>query len=110
MMDMHEKREKLQEYLREPGCTPIMCAYDVLSAKLIENAGFPIVYTGSFITGASQFGMADVGLVQLKDLLPLAREIAKEVDLPIIADVDNGWYHAGNIWRMMVSVHQICKP
>ena len=58
MMDMHEKREKLQEYLREPGCTPIMCAYDVLSAKLIENAGFPIVYTGSFITGASQFGMA----------------------------------------------------
>ena len=48
MMDMHEKREKLQEYLREPGCTPIMCAYDVLSAKLIENAGFPIVYTGSF--------------------------------------------------------------
>ena len=43
MMDMHEKREKLQEYLREPGCTPIMCAYDVLSAKLIENAGFPIV-------------------------------------------------------------------
>ena len=101
MMDMHEKREKLQEYLREPGCTPIMCAYDVLSAKLIENAGFPIVYTGSFITGASQFGMADVGLVQLKDLLPLAREIAKEVDLPIIADVDNGWYHAGNIWRMI---------
>ena len=101
MMDMHEKREKLQEYLREPGCTPIMCAYDVLSAKLIENAGFPIVYTGSFITGASQFGMADVGLVQLKDLLPLAREIAKEVDLPIIADVDNGWYHSGNIWRMI---------
>lgn len=69
MMDMHEKREKLQEYLREPGCTPIMCAYDVLSAKLIENAGFPIVYTGSFITGASQFGMADVGLVQLNDSL-----------------------------------------
>ena len=101
MMDMHEKREKLQEYLREPGCTPIMCAYDVLSAKLIENAGFPIVYTGSFITGASQFGMADVGLVQLKDLLPLAREIAKEVDLPIIADVDNGWDHSGNIWRMI---------
>ena len=101
MMDMHEKRVKLQEYLRAPGCTPIMCAYDVLSAKLIERAGFPIVYTGSFITGASQLGMADVGLVQLKDLLPLAREIAKEIDLPIIADVDNGWYHAGNIWRMI---------
>ena len=38
MMDMHEKREKLQEYLREPGCTPIMCAYDVLSAKLMQDS------------------------------------------------------------------------
>lgn len=100
-MDMYEKRVRLQQLLREPGCTPVMGAYDVLSAKLIEAAGFPVVYTGSFITGASQFGLADVGLVGLKDLLPLAYEIAKEVDLPIICDVDNGWYHAGNIWRMV---------
>ena len=81
----------------------MMGAYDVLSAKLIEQAGFPIVYTGSFITGASQYFLADVGLVQLKDLLPLAYEIAKEVDLPIVCDVDNGWFHSGNIWR---TVHE----
>lgn len=100
-MNAHEKRVKLHELMNEPGCTPIMCAYDVLSAMLIERAGFPIVYTGSFITGASAYGVADVGLVQMKDLLPLAYEIAKEIDLPIICDVDNGWYHAGNIWRMV---------
>jgi 2-methylisocitrate lyase-like PEP mutase family enzyme len=98
-MDMYEKRVRLRQLMNEPGCTPIMCAYDVLSAKLIESIGFPIVYTGSFITGASEYFLPDVGLVQLKDLLPLAYEIAKEVDLPIICDVDNGWYHAGNIWR-----------
>lgn len=100
-MNAHEKRVRLHELMNEPGCTPIMCAYDVLSAMLIERAGFPIVYTGSFITGASAYGVADVGLVQMKDLLPLAYEIAKEIDLPIICDVDNGWYHAGNIWRMI---------
>lgn len=100
-MDMYEKRVRLRELMKEPGATPVMGAYDVLSAKLIESAGFPVIYTGSFITGASQYFLADVGLVQLKDLLPLAYEIAKEVDLPIICDVDNGWYHSGNIWRMV---------
>ena len=102
-MNMYEKRVRLQELLKSPECVPVVGAYDVLSAKLIENTGFPVVYTGSFITGASQFFLADVGLVQLKDLLPLAYEIAKEVDLPLICDVDNGWFHSGNIWR---TVHE----
>lgn len=102
-MNMYEKRVRLKELIAAPECVPVMGAYDVLSAKLIENTGFPIVYTGSFITGASQFFLADVGLVQLKDLLPLAYEIAKEVDLPLICDVDNGWFHSGNIWR---TVHE----
>lgn len=100
-MNMHEKRIRLKELLHAPGCTPVMGAYDVLSAKLVEAAGFPVVYTGSLITAASQYFLADVGLVQIKDLLPLAYEISKEVDLPLIADVDTGWYHAGNIWRMV---------
>ena len=102
-MDMYEKRIRLRELMAKPECVPVMGAYDVLSAKLIEATGFPIVYTGSFITGASQYFLADVGLVQLKDLLPLAYEIAKEVDLPLICDVDNGWFHSGNIWR---TVHE----
>ena len=102
-MDMYEKRLRLKELMAEPECTPIVGAYDVLSAKIVEAAGFPVIYTGSLITGASQYFLADVGLVQLKDLLPLAYEIAKEVDLPIICDVDNAWYHAGNIWR---TVHE----
>jgi methylisocitrate lyase len=102
-MNMYEKRIQLKKLMAEPECTPVMCAYDVLSAKLIESIGFPIVYTGSFITGASQYFLPDVGLVGLKDLLPLAYEIAKETDIPIICDVDNGWYHAGNIWR---TVHE----
>lgn len=102
-MNMYEKRIRLRELMAEKECTPLMGAYDVLSAKIIERTGFPVVYTGSFITGASQGFLADVGLVQLKDLLPLAYEIAKETNIPIVCDVDNGWYHAGNIWR---TVHE----
>lgn len=102
-MNMYEKRIRLHELMNEPECTPLMGAHDVLSAKMIESMGFPVVYTGSFITGAAQFGLADVGLVTLNDLLGLAREIAKETTIPLVCDCDTGWYHAANIWR---TVHE----
>ena len=102
-MNMYEKRIKLRELLNAKDCTPLMGAYDVLSAKIIEQTGFPVVYTGSFVTGASRGALPDVGLVQLHDLLELAREIAKETNIPIVCDADTGWYHAANIWR---TVHE----
>lgn len=102
-MNMYEKRIRLKELLAEKECTPLMGAYDVLSAKLVEQTGFPVVYTGSLVTGASAFGIPDVGLVTMNDLLGLAREIAKETNIPIVCDCDSGWYHAANIWR---TVHE----
>jgi 2-methylisocitrate lyase-like PEP mutase family enzyme len=102
-MNMFEKRVRLRELLLAPECIPLMGAYDLLSAKIIEHTGFPVLYTGSLVTGASAFGLPDVGLVQLHDLLGLAREIAKETDLPLVCDADTGWYHAANIWR---TVHE----
>lgn len=100
-MDMHEKRIRLRELMNEAACTPLMGAYDLLSARIVERTGFPVLYTGSFVTGASRLGLPDVGLVQLHDLLGLAREIAKETDLPVVCDADTGWYHAANIWRVV---------
>jgi 2-methylisocitrate lyase-like PEP mutase family enzyme len=102
-MDMYEKRVRLRELLAAPECVPLMGVYDLLSAKIVERTGFPVLYTGSLVTGASGFGLPDVGLVQLHDLLGLAREIAKETDIPIVCDADTGWYHAANIWR---TVHE----
>ncbi|WP_347557672.1 isocitrate lyase/PEP mutase family protein [Robbsia sp. KACC 23696] len=102
-MDCYQKRLRLRALLDAPGCTPLMGAYDVLSARIIEQTGFPVLYTGSFVTGASGFGLPDVGLVQMHDLLGLAREIAKETNVPLVCDADTGWYHAANIWR---TVHE----
>jgi methylisocitrate lyase len=102
-MDMHEKRVRLRELMLEKECTPLIGAYDLLSARIIERTGFPALYTGSFVTGASRLGLPDVGLVQLHDLLGVAREIAKETSIPIVCDADTGFYHAANIWR---TVHE----
>ena len=100
---MYQKRIRLRELLASPECTPLMGAYDLLSARIVEQTGFPVLYTGSFVTGASALGLPDVGLVQMHDLLGLAREIAKETSIPLVCDADTGWYHAANIWR---TVHE----
>lgn len=102
-MDMYEKRIRLRQLMAEPACTPLMGAYDVLSAKIIEQTGFPALYCGSFVTSASALGLPDVGLVQLHDMLDIARQIAKETSLPLVCDADTGWFHAGNLWR---TVHE----
>ncbi len=102
-MDMHQKRARLRELLHDGQCTPLMGVHDLLSARIVERTGFPVLYTGSYVTAASRLGLPDVGLVQLHDLLAPAREIAKETAIPIVCDADTGWYHAANIWR---TVHE----
>ena len=71
-MNRHETLKHLMQSgqpLRLPG------AYDVLSAKLIEQAGYPVVYIGSYGTAASAFGWPDVGLLELNDLTELAGKV-----------------------------------
>ncbi len=98
-LNMYEKRIKLRELLAEKECTPIVGVYDVLSAKIVENTGFPVLYTGSMVSGATQRGLCDVNLVNIHDLLDITREICKRTNVPIIADADDGFYHSANIWR-----------
>jgi 2,3-dimethylmalate lyase len=74
---------------REPVLAP--GAYDALTARLIEQAGFPAVYMTGFGTAASLLGRPDVGLLTLTEMVGNARRIAQVVDVPVIADADTGY-------------------
>lgn len=74
-------------------------AFDALSAKLVEEAGFETVYIGSYGTAASAFGFADVGLLSLDELVRHARAIVKSVKVPVIADAEGGSDDPANMWR-----------
>ena len=81
-------------------------ASDALSARLVEAAGFPLVYIGSYATAASRFGLADVGLLALPELVDQARTIADAVSIPVIADAEGGFNDAANIWRTVRAYEQ----
>src|SRR5262249_42827969 len=74
-------------------------AYDCLSARLIEAAGFPVVYMTGFGTSAAFLGKPDVGLLDMSEMVDNARRIVDAVSVPVIADADTGYGNAINVIR-----------
>ena len=92
-------RGRLREMLARPEPLLAPGAYDSLSARLIEQAGFEVVYMTGFGTSASLLGRPDVGLLSFGEMVDNARRIAHAVDVPVIADADNGYGSPINVIR-----------
>jgi carboxyvinyl-carboxyphosphonate phosphorylmutase len=78
-------------------------AYDALSARIIEQAGFPAVYMTGFGTAASMLGRPDVGLLSMSEMVDQAHRVASAVGVPVIADADTGY---GNPLNVIRTVHE----
>lgn len=78
-------------------------AYDALSARIVEEAGFPAVYMTGFGTAASYLGRPDVGLLSMSEMVDQARRICAAVGVPVIADADTGY---GNPINVVRTVHE----
>jgi 2,3-dimethylmalate lyase len=74
-------------------------AFDSLSARLVEEAGFPAVYMTGFGTSAALLGRPDVGLLTMTEMAGNAGRIAECVDIPVIADADTGYGNPLNVIR-----------
>lgn len=73
-------------------------AYDGITARLIEQAGFPAVYMTGAGTAAT-IGFPDYGLVTMSEMAENAERIARAVKLPVIADADTGYGNELNVVR-----------
>jgi len=74
-------------------------AFDALSAKLIEAVGFKTVYMTGFGTAASIFGVPDIGLLTMTEMVGNAKRISDAVGIPVIADADTGYGNHLNVLR-----------
>ncbi len=79
--------------LQIPGAINAYCAL------LAERAGFRALYlSGAGVANAS-FGLPDLGVTTLNDVIEDARRITSATDLPLLVDADTGWGSAFNIAR-----------
>ncbi|HEY1472701.1 MAG TPA: isocitrate lyase/PEP mutase family protein [Pseudolabrys sp.] len=106
MSKAENNRKTLRARLASGQTLVVPGAHDPLSAMLVERAGFEAVYIGSYATAAAGFGLPDVGLVTMEEMAGYAKRIADAVDLPVIADGENGWNNAANIWRTVRAFEQ----
>jgi carboxyvinyl-carboxyphosphonate phosphorylmutase len=74
-------------------------APDALTARLIEQAGFPAVYMTGFGATASLIGCPDIGLLTQTEMTTHSRNIVRAVNVPVIADADTGYGGPANIER-----------
>jgi 2-methylisocitrate lyase-like PEP mutase family enzyme len=74
-------------------------AYDGVSARLVEHAGFPAVYMTGYGTSASRLGLPDLGFAGLAEMADHARNLAAAVRIPLIADADTGYGNALGVRR-----------
>jgi 2-methylisocitrate lyase-like PEP mutase family enzyme len=86
---------KLRELLASGRIAVAPGAYDGLSARLVEQAGFPAIYASGGAIARSA-GLPDIGLIPVDAIVDRLASMADVVAVPIIADADTGYGNALN--------------
>lgn len=90
---------QLRELLAEGKTIVKPGAFNALSAKIIEQAGFKAVGVTGYGVSATLLGKPDAGLTTLTEVVMISRYIADAVNIPVIADADTGYGNAINAMR-----------
>ena len=91
-------RQAMRNLVAQSGYTIVPGAYDTLTARLVEQAGFAAVYlTGGGYSRAN--GYPDLGLLTLTENTQFIGRTVEAVGIPVIADADTGYGNAINVIR-----------
>jgi len=104
MHSINQKAERLRELLARPEGIELPGCYDVLSAMILERAGFEAVFMSGYGVAASFLGNPDIGLTSLVETALLTKNIAHAIELPLVVDADNGYGNEDNVVR---TVHEL---
>ena len=91
-------RQRVRTLITGPRYTIVPGAYDPLTARLVQLAGFDAVYlTGGGYSRAN--GYPDLGLLTMSENVDFISRTVDAVDIPVIADMDTGYGNALNVIR-----------
>ena len=96
---MNKKAHELRLLLRGNRIIVAPGAFDALSARLVEQAGFPVVYVSGAGISSSRLGVPDIGLTTLNEVADSAKNIINVTNIPAICDIDTGFGNAINAIR-----------
>ena len=72
-------------------------AHDGLSARLIEQTGYPAFFIGGFPLVGARYGVPDIGIKGLGEIAAGVRDILGATGLPALVDGDDGYGDVKNV-------------
>ncbi len=104
---MKSRSKVFRRLLKGKGLIFRPCAYDALSAILIERAGFDVIGTSGYGISASIIGQPDIGLIGYQEMLERTRTIVNAVSTPVDVDIDTGYGNALNAYWTVLNFARI---
>jgi len=101
MTSKNPPADRLRQLLAGPDFLVMPCCYDGLSARLIEQAGFPLTFMSGFAVAAARLARPDTGLISYGEMLDQGRALLEAVGIPVIGDGDTGYGNAVNVRRTL---------
>ena len=83
---MKSSSDRLRELLQGPDLLLMPCSFDALSARLIQQAGFPLTFMSGFAVSAARLALPDTGLISYAEMVEQGRNICAAVSMPVIGD------------------------
>lgn len=102
-----KKTTLLRQLIHAPELLVMPGAYDALSARIVEEAGFPAVQCSGFGISVSHLGLPDYSFLALSDMAAATQRIVDAVSIPVMADGDTGFGNAVNAWYTVKAFERI---
>ncbi|HXX69028.1 MAG TPA: isocitrate lyase/PEP mutase family protein [Polyangiaceae bacterium] len=99
MRSINGMAERLRDLLASPEPIELPGCYDVLSAMILEKAGFKAVFMSGYGIAASLLGYPDIGLTTVLETSLLTKNVSGALHVPLVVDADNGYGSEDNVVR-----------
>ncbi len=76
------------------------------SAKLAERANHKAIYLSGSGVAAASYGLPDLGITSMNDVLIDVKRITNATSLPLLVDIDTGWGDADNISKTIFEMNK----
>lgn len=77
----------------------ILGTVNAYAAMMATQVGYKAIYLSGAGVANYSYGLPDLGMTSLDDVLTDVRRITSQVDTPLLVDIDTGWGGAFNISR-----------
>ena len=96
--------QKFRNALKDNKPLIIPGTINAYSAILAEKSGHKAIYLSGGGVAAASYGLPDLGITSMEDVLIDVKRITNASSLPLLVDIDTGWGGAFNISRTIKSM------